>query len=285
MLNVSQRIQVITELLEQNTPESVTYAALECRLAIEYLCYDRLKLALDLVSYADLKGWQPGKVMRAVERLANEDIATSFTLKIAREPDRPAGQELSLEERKQLDYKTIGTQSTIDVGKIVALWNALANSALHVQIPRAKSDQLSIHGDKVRTAAKIEECLVEFRKIGVGTLLSSGFGREVSMSCVGCEYTVKRRVDRLVDKQEVSCVNPDCYESYTVEIHGEDIKFTRRVVSFNCMKCEAEANIPMRRVALLKALETARVCCPACSAPHRIGTQLIYRAEEEPTSP
>lgn len=282
MLNVSQRIQVITALLEQNTSESVTYAALECRLAIEYLCYDRLKLALDLVSYTDLNGWQPGKVMRALERLANEDVATSFTLKIAREPDRPSGQELSLQEREQLEYKTIGTQSMINVGKIVGLWNALANTALHVQVPKEKSDQLSIHGDKARTAAKVEECLAEFRKIGAGTLLSSGFGKEVSMPCIKCKYLIKRRIDRLVDKQEISCINPDCYESYTTKFDGEEIRFIRRVMSFNCMKCAAQADIPTRRVALLKALETAKVPCPVCSAPHLIGTQLIYMADEGP---
>jgi DNA-directed RNA polymerase subunit M/transcription elongation factor TFIIS len=282
MLNVSQRIQVITELLEQNTPESVTYAALECRLAIEYLCYDRLKMALDLVSYADLKGWQPGKVMRAVEKLANEDVATSFTLKIAREPDRPAGQELSLEERKQLDYKTIGTQSSINVGKIVALWNALANSALHVQMPKAKSDQLSIHGDKARTAAKVEECLVELRKIGAGTLLSGGFGNEVSIPCMVCEYPIKRRVDRLVDKQTVSCINPECDESYTVEIDGEEVTLNRRVAAFECPKCEAECNVAMNRVARLKVFETASVSCHVCSAPYRIGTRLVFTADEEP---
>jgi len=283
MLNVSQRIQVITELLDQNTPESVTYAALECRLAIEYLCYDRLKLALDLVSYADVKGWQPSKVMRAVETLANEDVASSFTLKIAREPDRPSGQELSLEERQQLDYKTIGTQSTINVGKIVALWNALANTALHVQVPKAKSDQLSIHGDKVRTAAKVGECLDELRKIGTGTLLSNGFGIQVSFHCAACKSPVKRRVDRLVDNQTVSCVNPECDESYTVEIAGENVKFTRREVCFECLKCKAEAKIAMKRIERLKVFETATTSCPACSARYRIGAQLVCKAEEEST--
>lgn len=283
MLDVSQRIQVITKLLGENTPESVSYAALECRLAIEYLCYDRLKMALDLVSYADVNSWQPGKVMRAVETLANEDAASSFTVKIAREPERPPGQELSLEERQQLDYHTVGTQSSIDVKKIVALWNALSNAALHVQVPRTKADQLSIHGDKARTAAKVEECVVELRKIGAGTLLSSGFGTEFSMPCIGCKYPVKRRADRLVDKQTVSCVNPSCDESYTVEIQGEDMKFTRRLVSFHCPKCEAEVDIAMRQVARLRVFETAGVTCPACSAPYRVSSHLVYAAAGEPT--
>lgn len=283
MLDVNQRIDVITKLLVEDTPESVTYAALECRLAIEYLCYDRLKLALDLVSYADLKGWQPGKVMRAVESLANEDVASSFTLQIAREPDRPPGHDLSLEERQQLDYHSLGTQSTINIGRIVTLWNALSNAALHVQAPRTKSDLLSIYGDTTRIAAKVEDCLAEFRKIGNGTLLSSGFGREVSIQCMGCKYPVKRRADRLTDKQTVSCINPDCDESYTVEIRGDDINFTRRLVSFHCPTCETEVDVAMRQVARLKVFETASVSCPACSAPYRIGAQLVYTAASEPT--
>lgn len=275
MLNVRRRIEVISALVEQRTPESATYAALECRLAIEYLCYERMKMALDLVSFADMGGWQPNKVIRALEEMVDEHIASSFTLSVAKEPVLPPGQELSLEERIQLDYKRVGTQAQLDIKKLTKLWNALANSALHVQVPKSRTDQLSIHGDVTRIIEKVEECLAEFRKVGDGTLLSNGFGPEVSITCDGCGYTVRRRVERLTAKQIVSCVNPDCDESYTVEkVDVKDFTFERRLVCFKCDDCSTGNNLPMRRVEKMRVSEVIDVMCSGCSCSYKIGAQL-----------
>ena len=138
MLDFTRRIQIISDLIDQGTSQSLSYAALECRLTIEYLCYERLQIALDLVSSADLKGWQPGKVMKSVSELVTTEVADSFTLSIAKEGISTSDVPLNLEEFQKLTYHSIGTQSAINMKKIVSLWNALANSALHVQVPKEK---------------------------------------------------------------------------------------------------------------------------------------------------
>lgn len=276
MLDVKQRIQVISALLEHGTPESTTYAALECRLAIEYLCYERMQMALELVSYADMGGWQPSKVIKAVEELADENITSTFTLSIASEPELPSGRELTLEERKKLDYKPLGTQAALDLKKFTKLWNALAGSALHVQVPKLRTDQLSIYGDISRTTEKVKECLTELTKFAGGTLLSNGFGPEVSVTCDGCGYPIKRRVERLSDKQNVSCVNPDCNESYTVEkLEDKEFTFQRRVVSFECRECGITNNIAWRQVEKMRVFDVANVACSACDVRYKIGAQLM----------
>jgi hypothetical protein len=275
MLDVKRRIEVICGLLEQGTPESATYAALECRLAIEYLCYERMQMALELASYADMGGWQPSKVVKAVENLVDENITSSFTLSIAEDPKRPPGQDMTLEERQQLNYHVIGTQVPLDLKKLTKLWNALSNSALHVQVPKLRSDRLSIHGDISLIKEKVQQCLTELIKIKEGTLLSNGFGLEVSITCDGCGLPVKRRVKRLTDKQTVSCINPECGESYTVEKVAEDeFIFERRLVIFDCEDCGTTNNIPRRQLEKLKMFEVATVPCSACSAVYKIGAQL-----------
>jgi hypothetical protein len=47
MIDIREIVSVIEKLLAEDTPQSVTYAALECRLAIEKICYDRLKVNYD----------------------------------------------------------------------------------------------------------------------------------------------------------------------------------------------------------------------------------------------
>ena len=45
MINLKPIIETVDGLLAQGTAQGATYAALECRLAIEKICYDRLKVA------------------------------------------------------------------------------------------------------------------------------------------------------------------------------------------------------------------------------------------------
>jgi hypothetical protein len=275
MLDVKRRIQVISALLEQNTPESVTYAALECRLAIEYLCYERMQMALELASYADMGGWQPGKVVKAVEELVDDHITSSYILSIAKEPALASGEELTPEERQELDYHPIGTQAPLDIKKLVRLWNALSNSALHVQVPKQRTDQLSIYGDVARTAEKVQQCLTELRKMSDGTLLSNGFGPETSITCAGCGYPVRRRVEQLTETQTVSCVNPNCDESYTVEKVGEkEFTFGREQVSFECKDCGTRNDLPRRQVERMRVSETIDVKCSGCNGLFKIGAQV-----------
>ncbi len=285
MLDVKKRIQVISDLLAQRTPESLTYAALECRLAIEYLCYERLQMSLEFVSLTELKAWQPSKVVRAVEELANEEAATSFTLSFAPEPALAPGQELSFEQRKNLQYVPIGTQAAINLKNIATLWNALANAALHVHLPKTKSEPMSIYGDADRTAAKVEECLAELRLISSGTLLSNGWGREVSFSCAGCDHRNKRRIDKLVDGQSISCVNPECVESYVVEKRADDdFSFNRRSYSLECKKCNQNMEIAARRLEKFKIPDIGNINCPKCGAHHIIKAEPVYAMVESAPS-
>lgn len=43
MINLDPVIERIDALLDEDTDQSVTYAALEARLALERVCYDRLR--------------------------------------------------------------------------------------------------------------------------------------------------------------------------------------------------------------------------------------------------
>jgi hypothetical protein len=49
----------IKALLADGSDSSLTYAALEARLAIERICYERLKISHDYISADDLRTWKP----------------------------------------------------------------------------------------------------------------------------------------------------------------------------------------------------------------------------------
>ena len=54
MLDIPKRIEIIQSLLLEDTRESLTYAALEGGLTIEYLCYERFDSVLLGIRYESL---------------------------------------------------------------------------------------------------------------------------------------------------------------------------------------------------------------------------------------
>ena len=66
MINYASIIERIQALLAEGTEQSITYAALEARLALEKVCYDRLRQAHDYISHAQLRRWQPRDVINTL---------------------------------------------------------------------------------------------------------------------------------------------------------------------------------------------------------------------------
>ncbi|KZN15191.1 hypothetical protein OA79_03080 [Marinomonas sp. TW1] len=74
MLNIARRIEIIRSLVADNTVQSLTYAALETRLTLEGICYERFKLYYPYTSEKDLKHWKPSSVVRQVANEINTRI-------------------------------------------------------------------------------------------------------------------------------------------------------------------------------------------------------------------
>ena len=83
MLDYSKTIETIESLLSEGTASSLTYAALECRLALERACYDRLRNAHDYISIADIKKWQPSEVIKKLQEIVDPEIANSVAFLLA----------------------------------------------------------------------------------------------------------------------------------------------------------------------------------------------------------
>lgn len=257
MINLEPTISQIEKLLEENTEASVTYAALECRLAIEQICYERLRLAHDYISHDDLRKWQPRDIVKTLIQEVDEHAATTLSISIS--PDVPS--ENTPEEFKALDWKPLGTQIGFTPNKFGKLWNGLANLALHIEIPTSKDTTVRQYGDKKAITSKVEEALTEIKQISEGTLMSTGMGKEVSFPC-DCGSMNKRRLELLKDGQIINCINPDCDESYDYVQSGT--LFRRRTFEIVCRACGASRNVPKRIVEKLRTDQHIRFDCEGC---------------------
>lgn len=261
MIDLQSSISAIENLLQEGSEASLTYAALECRLAIEQICYERLRVAHEYISHDDLKKWQPRDIVNTLIREVDSNAAATFTFSIGSEPVQKGAPAPTAEDYENMEFLPIGTHIGFDPSKLGKLWNALANLALHISIPETKDTPVVRYGDPEKIREKVSESLAEIKRIGEGTLLMSGFGEEVSFVC-SCGMTNKRRLGLLKNGQTVSCINPACEESFTY--FEESLEFGHRTLAIVCQKCGSEQDVPTKKIEKLPKDKRLYFSCEGC---------------------
>ncbi|MBN8806657.1 MAG: hypothetical protein J0I47_00240 [Sphingomonas sp.] len=270
-------IERITALLDQDTDQSVTYAALEARLALEKVCYDRLRQRHDYISHDQLKKWQPGQIVNTLMTDVDENVTETMTLMVGRNPDVKPEDD---------DFVEVGTEIGFDPKRISKMWQALAKLALHVRVPKNRDDAIADYGDKTAIRAKVEEVVEELRRLAKGTMTFSGIGMEVSFDCPACGEKNKRRAKLLRHGQQIHCINPNCKLTWKTEKQGEDFYFEPQTIDVNCESCRAECHLPWRYFMEMKHDEVGSFSC-SCGHKNYVKWELAQvrpNSENEPAS-
>lgn len=269
---IEESTKKIRSLVSAGGRENLTYAALEARLTIESVCYDRLRIAHDYISSDDLKGWQPARVVQSLIADVDEHIASGYTLSISKSPatDKPHD---APEDFKGYEYVPIGVQVGFDAKLLGRLWNALG-SFLHVRLPVSKNDAVQKYADENAIIAKIEEVLVELDRLASGTLIGLGFGHETSFTCE-CGTTNRRRSDSLRAGKKIACINSSCKERWIVEIKDDDIWFHRETIRVNCFACGEPQPFAAHEMMRMEVDHEWRFNCP-CGELNRVRWRLCY---------
>jgi hypothetical protein len=281
MINLEPTISQIEKLLNENTEASVVYAALECRLAIERICYERLRLAHDYISHDDLRKWQPSDIVKTLIQEVDTKTAETFSLFIAQEPTPEGASPPTREDYEAMEWLPFGTQVGFEPNRLRKLWNGLANLALHVKIPTSKDATVKQYGDIQKIASKVRQALAEIKRISEGTMMSSGImmGKDVSFGC-NCTSQNKRRHELLQDGQIVNCINPDCDESYGYV--QSDMSFGRRIIEIVCSTCKASHDIPKGTIEKLKKDQHIPFNCEGCGEIIYVSWHLVQAQQTKP---
>ena len=260
MTNIGPHITAIEKLLEDGSLPSLTYAALECRLAIELACYDRFRIAFDYASFSDMKGWSPKPVMDHIVEYANDMAAKGFVLSVSKEPAS------TVNEVQNIEYHELGQQSAIDFKNLSRLYHSLSSVALHVKLPVSKTDHLSGYGELGTIRKKVVMVLKHLKAISEGSLMTSGIGEEYKFTCDICRAEIKRKVALIKHGMTVSCSSGECEESYILTVDGQEIMYQRRVIELPCegQDCNVVHLIPKRVIEGLKVFDRKSFTCLEC---------------------
>lgn len=264
MLDIPKRIELIRSLFEQDTDQSLTYAALECRLTLEYLCYERFKLYFSYLSESDLKNWQPKHIVKQISDEIDGNVSKKSSISVSAEniDGRPP---TNREEFESLKNTPLGTQSELKFNKLHKLWNGLSNVALHIPVPSISSSSLNIYGDKEKIRKKVSEVIKLLSGMKGNLLMGGSFGEEYSFNCFSCDTKIKRPVKNLQQPAVVSCINPKCQESYALQKDSDgELEVIRRIINFSCVRCNEGLEVPIRVFRELRFDQKLNIRCGKC---------------------
>ena len=281
MSSESKRIKAVfsaaVECLENSwrfSTQSLTYAALESRLTIEQICYDRLLSSHNYIARADLKKWTPAQVVKQISEEANENIATGLTLSISKEPVQAGKEPKTQADYEAFEYVKVGQQVGFNISKVHSLWQALSKIALHISLPEEKQP-LSMYGNPDAIKRKLTEALALFKTFEAETLIMGSIGPGNSFECLGCGTLIRRNANLLKTGQVINCFNPLCEDTYTVSREDDEITYVRRLIPIVCKACSNKNSIQAKVVEKLRFPDALSIACVECGEPTLIRLQLV----------
>jgi len=252
---------------------SLNYAALEARLALERVCYERLKLSHQYISADDLRRWTPRYVVQTLMELVDPKIASEWTLYIS---TKPAQEGVPLEAA---EYAPLGTQKGFDPAQVSKLWQALSNF-LHCSFPRHADAKIEHYAQMEVVKSKLEEVLSELDRLAEGTMQGVLVLKKVSFQCV-CGQQNSRPEIALQHDAIINCIEENCTEQYRVEKKDDEFSFERRMIPVECKKCGKPTRVPFRQIDELPRDKMAWFLCEGCEAKNVLMWRLMQRDRTE----
>lgn len=264
MLDYTDRIR---GLMADNSENSLTYAALEARLAIERICYERLKLAHRYISANDLRTWKPRYVVQTLMEMVDPKIASQWILSIGSEPgDNPK------------EYHEVGTQMGFDPTKLSRLWQTMS-SFLHNSLPKNPDALIAHYAEAEKIRPKLNEVLLELDRIGQGTAIGAMVFEQVSFEC-SCGQINNRSKHGLSNGVTINCIREGCKEQFEAEEIDHEFYFARKTLPIICRECAHENRLGYQE--LIEFPRERRGCfdCSECGAENFVQWKLMQMARK-----
>lgn len=274
MIWLEKYVQTVEKLLVNENAASLTYAALEVRLALERICYERLRIAHEYISPNDLRSWTPKYVVTTLLQLVDPKITSKVTLSMSTRPVEKSPLELINDSASENEeWVALGTQVSFDPALLAKHWQAMS-SFLHTRLPKSKDDQISQYSETETMLRKISEALAFLKSVQIGTMIIVFSGETVSFQCV-CGQKNVRPVLSIKPNSLISCVKENCVEKYRVERCGSEFEFERLKIDISCHNCQLEHWFPFHDVQHLDKNHLGKFKCNGCGVENNFTWKLM----------
>lgn len=240
------------ELLGRGNPEDIRYAALEIRMAMEAITYEKLRSYAKNIPEDELATWQPPQAVKVLLEY-DEHADESFLLYV--------GEETTFGQRPDKMH-CMGSHQSLGLKWLKKHYNKIGGY-LHFPHPLKKSAQASSE-----ITAYLNSVLVEVEKAASSRILGVSLAEVYTFSCVKCERTVTANKRRTEATQKAKCINPQCGAEYFAQPSGDGFKFILEITNFECINCKEPNPIENRKLEV--GLDFS---CLKCGKTHKIASR------------
>ena len=254
-------------LLASADDSVLAYAALELRMAMEAITYDKLRAYADRLPSEALARWQPPQAMKALLEF-EPHAAAEGAVAVARQ----AADGTAATKRHML-----GQKRSFDLTWLRTSYNKLG-SLLHLPAPR-RANKANEAESLSKTREMLMSILAEVDRVA-GATLEGGIARVVYFNCDVCEQLVFCNEEAVRSTKRAVCLEESCSAEHFVKI-GEDDSFTffLDTTGFDCLKCKEITPVENRHLAVGAGFK-----CNSCGTQHSfVSTHWEYSAHVAPS--
>jgi prolyl 4-hydroxylase len=255
MIDVKAAVGRIETLLSEGSAASLTYAALEARIALERLGYDHVRRLQAQAQDEAEERVQPQQRLQLVKQIIADGAslaahASTVSVRADGAQDAPVG---SREPAAVFDPQAVGL-----------LWQNLTTAALHARNPENAADPVAEFGEGAIIKAHVQQALAELRRLSAAPAAAGDLGPELSWDCA-CGTNNNRFAAMLRDGQHVSCSNPRCNWTWVARGAGSAFQLQPLAAQVVCKACARPDTLPLGWLRKLKFGDSAKWNCPGCA--------------------
>lgn len=256
--NKRDHLRRAKELIATGSAVNLRYAALELRMCLEAMTYEKARTFEKYLPASVLEKWQPAqllKVMMQFDQYADQTFQLLVGSQSAPgEVADPASMQL-VGEHKAFGFAWLRTN------------HHKLGSLLHAQRKGQGMGEPASREYLELMASRIEEAQT-------GLIVGATFFEPARFACEICkaEVTFSRHYAEATGR--AVCLNPDCEAEYFVKSQGGQFEYRLRGLQLPCKGCGETIGV------LLQAVRPgATIQCPKCEQRHQIGWALMPTEE------
>lgn len=201
-----QHLQGAKNELSANSDERLKFAALELRMAMESLTYDRASAFKDEFPPQEYGTWQPKKVMAVLLEIdPRADKDSSLAIGGETVPGQPAS-----------SLHALGSEKVLNMSVLRKHYDALG-SYLHVPTMKQALEQTPI--DFMKFRARCEELATFVEEVLASRIFNVTLGNFSHIDCANCHKPIRKRLP--TGQKEVIAECYECFASYTIVTQGD----------------------------------------------------------------
>lgn len=256
--------EALTRAKDQLAAGQLQYAALELRLCMEALTYDRAQAYAKEIPPAEMGTWQPNKVMQVLLEI-EPHADQSYSVSVGQEP-YPGGQPEKM--------MSLGTETVFSLAKIKKHYNAVGN-ALHM--PTMQQLEAAQSADQGKLQARLQLVADELDKALSSPIANCSFGVFSTADCLRCGKPIRKRLPPNVDSVEAVCF--ECHAPHQLTRVGKQVSWEPLAQDWPCRTKDCPEVFTLWRDTIQ---DGAAWQCSKCSAKYVLRLAIFDDPEASP---